>query len=254
MPAPIFDLATRVNLLNANPGDYKKAFQAIQGTIYGALRDAATDVGKQLQSRARALIATAGLTGKWVTGFRVYIFPRVPNPVADIAIRGFHSYNIANVFERGAKVSGSPLLWIPLPSAPKRVKGKATTAARLIAAGVRLRRISGRGQPILIGYVLRSGTRARRKRIVGVPGLGTTLVAGQVTLQQLLNGQQRVVRRAIRSARGLSDLKSAVPVPLFIGIPNVVIKKRLNISALYDTASSDLAKFYAERLGGTGIR
>lgn len=250
---PDFDLATRVNLLNANPGDYRKAFQAIQGTIYGALRDAATDAGKQLQARARAQIAAAGLTGKWITGFRVYIFPRIPDPTADISIRGFHSYNIANVFERGARVSGSPLLWIPLPAAPRRVKGKATTAARLIAAGVRLRRISGRGRPILVGYVLRSGARVKRKRIIGVPGLGTTLVAGQVTLQQLLNGQRNIRRSQARSAFGGRGPQS-VPVPLFVGISNVTIKKRLNVSSLYDNAANDLTRFYAQRLGGTGIR
>lgn len=249
---PTFDLATRVDYFNAAAGDYKKAFAAIQGTMYGALRSAATDVGKQLQTRARAQIAAAGLTGKWITGFRVYIFPKFPDPAADISIRGFHSYNIANVFERGARVSGNPLLWIPLPAAPDRVKGKATTAARLIAAGVRLRRISGRGRPILIGYVLRSGTRARRKRIIGVPGLGTTLVAGKVTLSQLLNGQRNIRRSQARSAFGGRGPQS-VPVPLFIGISNVTIKKRLNISALYDTASGDLARLYAERLGEAGV-
>lgn len=249
---PTFDLGTRVNLLNSNPGDIKKAFQAIHGTIYGALRESAAEVGKQLQARARAQIAAAGLTGKWITGFRVYIFPRVPDPTADISIRGFHSYNIANVFERGAKVSGSPYLWIPLPSAPKRVKGKATTAARLIAAGVRLRRISGRGRPILVGYVLRPGARVKRKRIVGVPGLGTTLVAGQVTVQQLLNGQRNVRRSQARSAFGGRGPQS-VPIPLFIGISNVTIKKRLNVSALYDISSKDWIRLYAQKLGGARL-
>lgn len=243
MPAPI-DMTT------AKQGDYLRAFNEIRGTIYGALRLAFNDTAKQIQSQARIQIASAGLRGKWITGFRTYVFPRQPNDLStELVIRGFHSYNIANVFERGAHVSGKPFLWVPLPSAPAKVRGKPTTAARLIAAGVRLRKIQSRGRPLLIGYIIRSSAGARRKNVVGVPGTRRLLLrTGSVTVQQLLNGQRNVRRAQTRSAFGGRRGPQSVPIPLFVGLSSVEIKKRLDINSIYRIAQLNLVGFYSRRV------
>lgn len=223
--------------------DWKRQAKRIEDIIFGAAYAAIKDVAKQVQSQARAEIAGAGFTGKWVTGFRTYIFPKTPSPGDELVVRGFHAYNIANVYERGAKVTGKPYLWVPLSTAPKSVKGKATTPARLIAAGVRLHRINEGGHPLLVGSVLRSAPRAKRKAVVGLKGGKLLIRSGQVTVQMLLNGQRNIRRTQARRAFGGRGPQS-VSIPLFVGLTSVQLKKRFNVSAVYQRAREDLPKYY----------
>lgn len=228
--------------------DWKEAAQRIEGTIFGAARAAMQDVGRQIQAEARAQISGAGFTGKWVTGFRTYIFPKAPEPTQDLVVRGFHVYNIANVYERGARVSGKPFLWVPLSTAPNSVRGKQTTPARLISAGVRLHRVNGRGHPLLVGSVIRSGARAKRKAVVGIGGGKLLIRSGKVSLQQLLAGQRNVRRTQSRAAFGGAHGPQSVPIPLFVGLTAVQIKKRFNVSAVYLKAEAELQGFYDRRV------
>lgn len=231
--------------------DWKNAAKAIEGTIFGAARAAFQDLAINVQSKARAEISGAGFKGKWVTGFRTYVFPKVPTAeTTELTMRGFHSYNIANVFERGANIAGRPLLWIPLPTAPNSVKGKATTPARLIAAGVRLHKITRGGRTFLIGNIIRPGPKAFKKRsLVKLPRGRFFIQSGQVTLAQLLNAQRNIRRVQIKRAFGAPTGLQTVSLPLFVGIQSIEIKRRLNISAIYDQGRSELPKLYSKRLG-----
>lgn len=229
--------------------DWKDAAKAIEGTIFGAARGAFQDLAVQVQGQARAEIAGVGFKGKWVTGFRTYVFPRTPgeNDITQLTMRGFHSYNIANVFERGANVAGNPLLWVPLATAPNSVKGKPTTPARLIAAGVRLHKIDQGGKSLLIGNIIRPSARSKKRTLVRL-ARGRFVQAGQVTVAQLLNAQRNIRRTQTRRAFGVPNPYQTVPIPLFVGLRAIEIKKKFNISAIYEQGRADLPDFYNQRL------
>jgi hypothetical protein len=141
-----------------NKEEWKAAARSIQSTIAGATRAAFQDLAVQVQRQGRAEIARSGLSRRWQTGFKTYVFPRRPGAKGELAMRGQHSIGYANVFERGARIAGLPLLWVPLPTAPKKINGKATTARAMIEAGVRLFKIERSGRPpLLAGYAMRSG-------------------------------------------------------------------------------------------------
>lgn len=212
--------------------EWKAAAKAIQGTIAGATRAAFQDLAKQVQTRGRAEIARSGLSRRWQTGFRTYVFPRRPGQAGELAMRGQHRIGYANVFERGARISGRPLLWIPLPTAPQKINGRPTTAGLYVRSVGPLHSINRPGKPpLLAGYAMRS-----------TPGR-------PVSVAQLRTGQRNARRRQARAAFGGRLGARPVSVPLFVGLPAVRIRDRLNISGVYDQARRDLPNLYAKRLG-----
>lgn len=214
------------------PEEWRAAAKAIQGTIAGATRAAFQDLARQVQTQGRAEIARSGLSRRWQTGFRTYVFPRRPSGRGELAMRGQHRIGYANVFERGARIGGKPLLWIPLPSAPKKINGRPTTARALSEAIGRLHSISRPGRaPLLAGYAMR-WTRGQR-----------------VTLAQLRTGARNSRRRQARQGFGARRPGARpVSVPLFVGLPAVRIRDRLNISRVYEQARRDLPGIYAKHL------
>lgn len=213
--------------------EWRAAALAIRGTIAGATRAAFQDLAKQVQTAGRAEIARSGLSRRWQTGFRTYVFPRriVPGATADLAMRGQHRIPFFNVFERGAQISGRPLLWIPLPTAPKKINGKPITAGAYVRSVGPLHSINRPGRsPLLAGYAMN----APRGRAV--------------TVGQLRTGQRNTRRRQARAAFGGRLGKRPVSVPLFVGVPAARIRDRLNISRVYEQARRDLPNLYAKRL------
>lgn len=214
-----------------NKEEWRAAAKAIQGTIAGATRAAFVDLAQQVQRQGRAEIARSGLSRRWQTGFRTYVFPRRPGGRGELAMRGQHRIGYANVFERGARISGRPLLWIPLPTAPKRINGKPTTAREYVRSIGPLHSINRPGRPpLLAGYVMRRIGRSN------------------ISVAQLRTGQRNARRRQARAAFGGRLGARPVSVPLFVGLPAVRIRDRLNISRVYDRARRDLPNIYNKRL------
>lgn len=216
-----------------SPEEWKAAARAIRGTIAGATRAAFQDLAVQVQRDGRAEIARSGLGPRFVRGFRTYVFPRriVPGDTADLAMRGQHRLGYANVFERGSRIGGKPLLWIPLPTAPAKINGRPTTAGLYVHSVGPLHSINRPGRPpLLAGYAMRA-----------TPGRA-------VTVAQLRTGQRNTRRRQARAAFGGRLGARPVSVPLFVGLPAVKIRDRLNISAIYERARRDLPNLYAKRL------
>lgn len=210
----------------------KEAWRSIRGTMAGALRAAMTDLAKQVQTQGRAEIARGGFSSRWQTGFRTYVFPRVPTGSLDMQMRGRYRIGYANIFERGGTIRGKPLLWVPLPSAPPKIGGKRTTARAYVQAIGPLHSINRPGRPpLLAGYSMRA------------PAGGRSLSAAQ-----LRTGQRNARRRQARSAFGGRLGRAPVSVPLFVGLSAVRIADRLNVSAVYNRARSDLPGIYAKHL------
>ena len=214
--------------------EWRAAARAIRGTVTGATRAAFQDLAAQVQRQGRAEIARSGLSRRWQTGFRTYVFPRriVPGSTAELAMRGQHRIPFANVFERGARIGGRPLLWIPLPSAPKKINGRPTTAGGYVRNIGPLHSINRPGRPpLLAGYAMHA------------PSGGKSLSVGA-----LRTGQRNSRRRQARAAFGGRLGKRPISVPLFVGIRAATIRDRLNISAVYDRARRDLPALYAKHV------
>lgn len=212
--------------------DWKVAAAAIKGTIAGAERAAFQELAIRIQKEGRAEIASAGFSRRWQTGFRTFVFPRRPGAPGQLTLRGQHRIGYANIFERGGTIRGKPLLWVPLPSAPARINGKRTTARAYVQAIGPLHSINRSGRaPLLAGYSMRA------------PVGGRSLSAAQ-----LRTGQRNARRRQARSAFGGRLGRAPVSVPLFVGLSAVRIADRLNVSAVYNRARSDLPDIYAKHL------
>lgn len=215
----------------ADARDWQNAARAIRGTVFGAARAAFQDLAQQVQTAGRAEIARAGFSRRWQTGFRTFVFPRRPDFTTDLTMRGRHRIGYANVFERGSRIRGKPLLWVPLPTAPPKINGRRTTARALIEAVGRLHSINRPGRPpLLAGYAMR-WTRGQR-----------------VSLAQLRTGQRNTRRRQARSAFGGRPGARPVSVPLFVGLPAAQIRDRLDVSRIYDRGRQNLPGLYARRL------
>jgi hypothetical protein len=157
-------------------------------------------------------------------GFRTSIFPPRPDFSTDLEMRGRHRVGFMNIFERGGTIKGRPLLWVPLSSAPKKIGGRRLTARLYIQKIGPLHRINRSGKPpLLAGFALRAP-------------------AGKISAAQLRTGAKNAATRGRR--------RRAVSVPIFVGLPSVRIRDRLNVSAVYEKGRRDLPVLYAKHLAG----
>lgn len=201
-------------VVSAIDGRFAKAMAEINDPIAKAATDTILEVRKTFEMEARANIAAAGFSRRWQTGYRVLKFPKNRKPAVDVAAFGYHKIGYANVFERGAKISGKPLLWLPLPSAPKKI-GREKVTPRLYAARVGpLQYVSRPGKaPLLLG---KKGGRGKK-----------------TTLASLRKG----------AAGGPST-----SIPLFIGLKTVSIGRKFDISAVAERLLARIPEIYAKNL------
>lgn len=93
--------------------------------------EAAAQFADDVVSEGRADIAAAGnFSGKWVSGFTAHVGGEAG--VKTIVFR--HSVGLWKVFQRGATISGKPLLWIPVERGgppPSKFGGRLFSVKRL---------------------------------------------------------------------------------------------------------------------------
>jgi hypothetical protein len=218
---------------DAKPGQFTKAFSAKERIVARAATNGLKEVAGDVKRFGRAAIARAGFSPRWQAAFRVDVYPRRGESV-NAAAFVHHNIPYAGVFEQGATISGHPYLWLPLPNAPKRIGREKITPARYIQNVGRLIFIRGRGgRPLLAGRV-NSRSAAR---------------SGKVTIAALRRGERDARRGSATSAFGgdPSKLRTNI-VPLFVGIPNVKIRGRFGLTAIFDHARSMLAAAYFRNL------
>lgn len=164
--------------------------------------------------------ATINMPGGWKNALRADVHPPKGNSLhPSVFVYDKISYAIA--FEEGQTISGSPLLWIPLPSAniPRGPHGKQSTPADLANSGAELILLKGTSKPILAVVVRETDARALK------PASGRLLRRGR-------NPQGRGTVRVI---------------PMFVGVPRVTDPKRMDIRrAVADVADLLPAIFEAE--------
>lgn len=216
-------------VLSAVAGSYQKAFKAIETPIAKAATATIDDAKAQVLSEGRANIAGAGFGSKWQNALRGTRYPRTGTSI-EAAAWIFHRIPYAAVFETGARIPGSPLLWLPLPGVPQKIGGRRMSPRNYIALVGPLHTIRVAGKnPLLAAYM-------RGK------------AGSKVTLGKLRAGAalQRLGVRASRSDLGRAGL---VSVPLFVGIPSVQLHKRFDLTGVFNHAVSQLGANYLRHIG-----
>lgn len=210
--------------------DFRIVYRAIRGEWAEAMRQkylpiatagtaAINDVALQVKNQGRAAIGAAGFSRRWQNALRVNVYPEKGRVSVDAAAFIYHKIPYAGVFEDGARISGSPLLWIPFSNIQQRVSGKRLTPRLFIATVGPLHSVNIPGKPPMLAAYVSSGF-----------GIGK-----KVTIASLRAGMRR------RGKRGAASVRS---VPIFFGINAVQLRARFGLQAIFDRGRANLAQFY----------
>lgn len=202
--------------------------EAKEVSAYDKIAQAASAAVKQagglLKSAVRANIASAGFGPKWENAWRVTFFPKDGHASVNAAVTGFHKIPYSSIFETGGAISGKGgLLWLPLPTVPKKAGRGKPTPRSLAAKGVKLFSMRRSGGPPLLATSVRMSAGASTDKRFSL----STLTRGNK------GGGKRAVARAI---------------PLFVGVSTVNIRKRFAVSQIAGAISGQLGAFYFSAL------
>ncbi len=201
----------------AESGQWLKATDAYERILAKAATLAMRDVGKEAVTKGRASIAAAGFSSKFQSSLRVINKPSsgyVLNPAAYVHT----TINYADIFETGKTITGSPFLWLPLPSVPP---------------------IGGRPHMTPKQYVKNVGPLVTMRRPNGLPMLGA-VVKGLTKAQPFGRFATRARLRKGRSGKG----STTQTIPLFVAVPSVSIPKKFDVKAAVEDAFGKLQEFY----------
>ena len=215
-------------------GRYAQDVQAHQRKLAQAVTGAFRDGAKELQQQTRTAITSAGLGPRFARQFKAFAFPRRQFSLSPV-IRGWHARafkrsrigRYANIFARGGTIHAKPLLWLPLPTAPKRIAGQRPTPALFVKEIGPLVRMAGHGPPMLGGQSLRA------------------IQGRSATVAQLKTGARHADTQA---SGGKNKKRATVTVPMFIGLPSVKIPRKLNMDTIFNRVLQDLPKLFEARM------
>lgn len=186
---------------------YAKAWDKNAKTVRKAGTEVVREVTPWIRDEGRKRIASAGFSRRWQNGYR-HKFYRGKRGEANVGFVYHKMGGLASVWEYGTTIRGNPLLWVPLRTTPKKIRGKRTTAARWARYYGTLFRIDSGGRALLMGYP--------RER--GKAGSGGRMV------------------------------RNSKPVPLFVGLSLNVIRGKLNLRSVWRRAPDEMRKIYERRM------
>lgn len=217
-------------IFDAVSGQWDTAVAAIQAPIAKAATAAIHDAGAEGQTEGRAAIGHAGFSQKWQNALRVNFYPAGGKNSMDPAAYLYHKIPYAGVFENGATIAGSPLLWLPLSGVPNKIGALRMTPRNYIANIGPLHSINVPGKaPMLAAYI--------------EGGIGG---AGKITLGKLRAGGAlgRLGVKGGRSQRG----RHLISVPIFVGISAVKLRARFGLAAIFEKAAAGVPEKYLAQL------
>ncbi|TIN36851.1 MAG: hypothetical protein E5Y10_22245 [Mesorhizobium sp.] len=212
-------MAGKLRITVSDPSDaWVKAMRDRYKPIAKAATRAVIQVADGIKAEGRADIISAGFSRRWANAFRVNVYPKGGVVSVDAAALVYHKVPYADVFETGARIAGSPYLWLPLPDAPRGRGG-----ARIPASQYRLR----------VGHPLYAIKRPGKAPLLGA-NIKSTAARSQkgVSLSQLKRGRNPGGRGTVRM------------VPLYVGVRQVDIKQKFHLRAITAANASKLAAFY----------
>lgn len=173
--------------------------KAAEGAVTAGMR-AATD---GLKSELRAQITDAGLGSRLARTWRGEVFPKGKSSIAAAGFVWSKAPGIVRVYEEGAVIRSTRGFFLAIPTAAAGRFGdggkKITPGGWERRTGQRLRFVFRRGAPSLLVADLRARTGKR-------------------------GGFGRASATALRTGRGLAT------VPIFVLVPQVTFKKRLDVA------------------------
>ena len=213
-----------------NPGEFLRAMAGVRRPIAIAATGAIKDAAAQIKREGRANIASAGFSARWQNALRVNVYPEHRLSLEPAAF-AFHKIPYAGVFERGAQISGNPLLWIPLSGMPLRIGGQHLTPKSFNEQIGPLHSVNVPGRAPLLAAYMPAGSRI-----------------GRVTVSRLRRGAA-LSRLKIQQRRGdLLAGAAVVSVPIFFGISAVNIRKRFDLTGVFRAAQEGLPAGYKRNL------
>lgn len=194
-------------LLEFVEGEPEEVFRSIEDPLAVAGTAAMKRLGGDIKTQGRAEIRRGGLSSRWSNALRVDMYP-TRGVSLEPALWIWHKIPYAGVFEKGADISGRPLLWVPLSSMPKKIGGKRPTPRSFGGDLVYVDR--GGEPPLLVGPPPSGFRKGRTKASKGIHA-------------RYANSQF---------------------APLFIGLSNVHIRKRFGLQALFEKLANNLVGYY----------
>lgn len=132
-----------------NDGEFSRAITGIENPIASAATAAMRQAAEIIKRDARVSMASGGMSKRFQDAFRVDVYPSSGDSISPAA-HAYHKIRYAGIFEEGATIKGSPLLWLPITGAlptqggrPVRINQYRRSRGRLVS----LRR--RRGPPLL---------------------------------------------------------------------------------------------------------
>lgn len=211
-------------IYSAVKGEFAEAMAAVANPIAAAATGAVKDTAQEVKLNGRAKIGGAGFSARWQNAFRVNVYPKRGNSI-DAAMFAYHKIPYAGIFDTGGTITGSGggFLWLPLPTAPKRIGGSRITPSLFIQRVGPLHYINNPGKaPMLAAYMTSSAA-----------------AASGITIRKLKAGNKRLSQRGILSV---------VSVPIFYGIRQVEIKAKFRLGSVFSSAQHSLAAYYVQHI------
>ena len=215
-------------------GQWTPAMERKIGVLSAAAGDAMTAAVNLVKKEGRGAIAAAGFGPRPQNALRVNVYGGRRG--IDSAAWVFHRIPYFGIFQTGATIQGSPLLWLPLPTAPLRAGGRRITAGnyqQIIGAPLHMLKRPGK-PPLLAAYV------------AGPPKSGRP-----ASIASLRTGARRRRRSDANTAFGGRSARfGTVSLPLFVGIPQVRVRARFDLRPIYRRAQLTLVSTFLNRLAG----
>jgi hypothetical protein len=204
-------------------GEFERRMIELEKPIAETATAAMDEVLRIVKSEGRASIASAGFSRRWQNTLRVDRYPKKKNSMS-AAVYVHHRIPYAGVFEEGATIRGNPLMWVRLPTTPKKVAGVPMTP---------------------LNYELNVGDLVSFKSKTGTPLLGAT-----VRVAKGRKDTSKVSLSLLRRGKNLGGRGVLRTIPLFFGIRSTKIEKKFNITQICENARNSIPSIYARLFRG----
>ncbi len=193
--------------------DLAKGLSEAEGDAARSVTSAMREVTDGLKTELRADVVDAGLGQRLANTWRGKTYPEGGISLEAASFVWSKAPNIVDAFDRGVTIKSSRGPWLAIPTAAAGMKGlSATGAMKRITPG---------------GWERRTGMRLRFVYRRGAPSL---LVADNARLSK--KGLARPNIGRTRAGAQFTRLKGRSTVVVFILVPQVTLRKRLDIASI----------------------
>jgi Family of unknown function (DUF6441) len=121
-------------IFSADEAAFERVLEEIARRVEEAKIGAVQEAAELAVNEGRANIAGAGFSGRWQAGLQSrFLLTKGGDPAALV----FHSMPFVGVFERGARISGRPLLWVPIKqNLPAGIRSPRQYGGKLVSVNV----------------------------------------------------------------------------------------------------------------------